>query len=446
MLDARQLFDRFGPGYRRVEPLVLATLLWFLVKFVRYAFPPLFEPLGESYGVSNAVLGVVFTAFMLAYAGMQFPSGALADRFDSATVIASGALLAALGSFSLAIDASFALVAGGMLVVGVGTGVHKTVSVRLLSNVYPERTGRALGVLDTVGTFGGVAAPAAVVLVTGLSLSIVSGWRLLFLATGVIGLVLAAAVFGRLRERRANRTGNAGDAADGNSSDNTTDRDPNSNTTDRDPNDNAADRTAQGDEGIDLREYVALFRRPRFSAFVLVTILFGFAYTGAFAFLPLYLADAGELTSTWANLLYSALFAASVVQLVTGDASDRIGSLPVLFGLLALATAALVAIVVLAGTGSLVGFAIAVVCLGIGAHGVRPVRAVYLLSLVPGAVAGGTLGVVRTLIMTAGALAPAIVGILSEVVGFRPAFGVLAGSAAVATAIVLGLLLTRPGE
>lgn len=434
MLDSRPRFGRFGSGYRRVEPLVLATLLWFLVKFVRYAFPPLFEPLGESYGVSNAVLGVVFTAFMLAYAGMQFPSGALADRFDSATVIASGALLAALGSFSLAIDASFALVAGGMLVVGVGTGVHKTVSVRLLSNVYPERTGRALGVLDTVGTFGGVAAPAAVVLVTGLSLSVVSGWRLLFLATGVIGLVLAAAVFGRLEGQGSNRTGSTGDAVDGNPSDNTIDGDPTGNT----------DGPAQGDDGIDLREYVALFRRPRFSAFVLVTILFGFAYTGAFAFLPLYLADAGGLTSTWANLLYSVLFAASVVQLVTGDASDRVGSLPVLFGLLALATAALVAIVVLAGTGSLVGFAIAVVCLGIGAHGVRPVRAVYLLAIVPGAVAGGTLGVVRTLIMTAGALAPAIVGILSELVGFRPAFGVLAGSAAIAAAIVLGLLLTRP--
>jgi len=49
-----------------------------------------------------------------------------------------------------------------------GTGAYKTVGVRLLSRTYPAQTGRVLGVFDTFGTFGGVAAPAAVVVVAAL--------------------------------------------------------------------------------------------------------------------------------------------------------------------------------------------------------------------------------------------------------------------------------------
>jgi len=42
---------------REYDVLVLTSLIWFLGKFVRYAFPPLFEPLQASYGVSNAAVG-----------------------------------------------------------------------------------------------------------------------------------------------------------------------------------------------------------------------------------------------------------------------------------------------------------------------------------------------------------------------------------------------------
>ena len=48
------------------------------------------------------------------------------------------------------------------------------------------------------------------------------------------------------------------------------------------------------------------------------------------------------------------------------------------------------------------------------------------MRVVPESIVGGGLGVVRTLLMTAGAVSPALVGYLSETAGFGPAFWLLA--------------------
>lgn len=375
---------------------MLTALIWFLAKFLRYAFPPLFDPLVATYGASYAVLGTAYTGLMLVYAAMQFPSGLLADRLGSVTVITAGALVAAAGALVLVVDAPFLVLVGAMLLVGAGTGVHKTVAVRLLSRAYADRTGRALGVMDTFGAFGGVVAPAAVALFLGAPGVFGAGWRTLFLAGGVAGVALAAGFAVRVPRRLSGGT----DAAAGG-----------------------------------LRQYVALFRERRFTAFVLATVLFSFAYNGLVAFLPTYLTQAAGLSTAAASLVYSALFAVSLVQLVTGEASDRVGELPIVGATLGLATAALVALVLLTPTGDPLFLGAVAVATGLGSHGYRPVRGAYLLSLVPDAIAGGSLGVVRTLLMGAGAVSPAVVGVLAESVGFRPAFWLLAGALAGATAL-----------
>lgn len=286
---------------REYDVLVLTSLIWFLGKFVRYAFPPLFEPLQAGYGVSNAAVGAAFSGFMAVYALLQFPSGAIADRVGAVRVIAAGAIVAGVGSLSLIFDTPFAVLAGAMLVIGAGTGAHKTVAIRLLSRVYPVRTGRALGAHDTVGALGGVAAPAAVTLFVAAPPALAAlltrlpgaDWRGLFVVTGVVALALAVIFSLRVPGRLP---------ADA----------------DRGPEREGPEPSA--------RDYLALFEDRRLAAFVLVTIAFSFAYNGAVAFLPLYLSQAAGLSTATANLLYSALFAVTFVQLVSGDLSDRLGA------------------------------------------------------------------------------------------------------------------------
>ena len=423
---------RFG----EYDVLVLVSLIWFLGKFVRYAFPPLFETLQGAYGVSTATIGVAFTGFMTVYALMQFPSGAVADRIGPVSVIVAGAVVAGVGALAVAVDAPFAALVAAMLVIGAGTGVHKTVAVRLLARAYPVRTGRTLGVHDTFGALSGVVAPAAVVVFLSAppSLAFLLGrvpgasWRGLFVVTAGTAFLLAAVFLARVPSR-------------------------------------LPDEAAGGDdEGADpgVAEYLALFRNPRFTAFVAVTVGFSFAHNGLIAFLPLYLSREAGLPAATASLLYAVVFAVTFVQLVTGELSDRVGRYPVMVGTLGLAAVALLALVLVpdvapgATTGSVgfirvpggVGagtllFGAVVAAFGLGSHGFQPVRSAYLMEVLPDRIAGGGLGVVRTLLMGAGALAPGVVGVSADIVGFRPAFGLLAASMGVASVLAAALWLSE---
>ena len=420
---SRRLRERLG-ALARFDVLALTAAIWFLAKFLRYAFPPLFEPFQASYGVSNAEVGAAFTGFMLVYAAMQFPSGVLADRIGSVRVVVAGvgftvagAVVVTAGLFG-GVLASFGALVVTMLVMGGGTGAHKTVAIRLLARVYPSRTGRALGVFDTIGTYGGVAAPiAAVAFTTGVFSGLTGdSWRWLFLFAAGVGLLLGVVFL-----RRVPRHLEGDDLEDGGSN----------------PGESMA--------SPGVRAYATLFAEPRLAAFVAVTLSFSFAYNGLVAFLPLYLTREAGLTATTAGGLYSLLFLVSFVQLFSGEASDRAGQLPVIVAALSMATAGVLALVLLpiGGTpGGVVAVGAAVVVGGLGMHGFRPVRGSYLMRVLPADIAGGALGVVRTGLMGAGAVAPVIIGVISDGLGFRPAFGLLAVAMAAAATIAAALWLT----
>jgi len=400
------------------DALILVSVIWFLGKFARYLFPPLFGPLQSTYGLSNATIGAAFSGFMIAYALMQFPSGAVADRIGPVPVVVGGASVAGVGALALVVDSPFAALVAAMAVIGVGTGVHKTVAVRLLARVYPARMGRMLGIHDTLGALSGVAAPAVVVafLSPPAALALVlarlpgADWRALFLLTGIAFLALALVSALRLGGRFAGER----------------------------------PATDSGDtESVGAREYLRQFGDRRFSAFVSVTVGVSFAHNGLVAFLPLYLAEELGLATSTAGLLYSVLFAVALVQLLSGDLSDRVGRFPVMVATSGLAAAGLAALVALPLLDvGVVAAAVAVAGFGVGSHGFQPVRSAYLMELLPERLAGGGLGVVRTLLMGAGALAPGIVGVVADTAGFRPAFGLLAAVLAVSAAGTVALWVT----
>lgn len=387
-----------------IEPLVLVGGLWLTAKLARYSFPALFPTLELSLSVSSSQLGVAYTAMLLVYSLVQFPSGALADALDDVRVIAVGAATAAAGAVGFLLPTSYPLLVAGMLLVGLGTGVHKTVSVGLLARLYPSRTGRALGVFDTLGTVGGIVAPPAVV----FALASV-GWQALLAGVGVVAMFLTLGLLTRVPRAIAGTRPTATDLRD----------------------------------RLAIRPYLDPFRDHQFLLFVGVTLCFSFAYNGVVAFLPSYLIERG-LSEATAALLFSGLFAVSVVQVVTGGLADRLGQLPLVVGVLALATGSLVGLVAAAGT--VLPLAVATIGLGIGSHGFRPVRAAYLSAAIPDDIAGGGLGLVRTLLMGVGAVAPATVGLVADVASFRVAFVVLAVAMGLAAVFALLAALGRRGS
>jgi MFS family permease len=122
--------------------------------------------------------------------------------------------------------------------------------------------------------------------------------------------------------------------------------------------------------------------------------------------------------------------------------SDRAGRLPIITGTLGVAGVSLVGAVVLADAG-LLALGAVVVGLAVGSHGFRPVRGVYLVEILPDWIAAGGLGIVRTILMGAGAVSPAVVGFLAEAYDLRAAFALLAASMVGAAVVAGGLLLSE---
>lgn len=384
------------------DVLVATSLLWFLAQFVRYVFPPLFGTFGELYGVSNTTLGLLFTSMMLAYGGMQFPSGALADRLGMARVIVGGGVVTTVGAFVAYGVRSFPALLVAAVLIGLGTGAHKTVAINLLSRVYPRQTGGLLGTMDAIGHLGGAAGPAAVALVLAVGL----GWPTVYLAVGVAGLALTAL----FHDRMARRPVGAAEGDEGGRS----------------------DEAAGG-----FRAYLVPFLDRRLSTFVLATAAYAVTWSGFTAFLPLYLETVVGLSTERAGLVFGSLFLMALVQPLTGGLADRIGRHVVMASTLGLATASLLALLV--APGPLVALLV-VPLFGLGGHGFRPVRDAYLVETIPSRVGGGTLGVARTVMIGTSATAPAVVGYLSDVSGFAVAFGTLVVVIGAGTALV-GVLM-----
>ena len=435
-------------GFLRTYDLVfLIAFLWFMVQFLRYVFPPLFGTFQDVYGVSNTQTGLLFTLLMFGYSAMQFPGGWLSDRLHEITVIVGGAALFTGAAVFAGLAPTFGLITLAAIGIGLGTGVHKTVAIAYLSRVYPERTGLSLGIMDTVGQFGGMLAPIAVVIV----LASVFPWGTVFLSGAVVSALLAAALFYRAHpnkgyERRdqrptagtgedvatgtANKTGE--DVATGTA--NKTGEDVATGTANKTGEDVAAGTASEIDTDTDsetvnesetdddVPSYIEIFADRKLLTFLCVTMLFTFAWNGISAFYPLFLADEKGLSPGMAGIAYSLLFAASVTQTVTGGASDTVGKLAISIPLFGVMVAGLIALLVIDSVAAILGLTLLI---GIGFHGFRPVRDAYLMDLIPSSIGGGTLGIVRTGMTAIGGAAPAIIGYSSDVFGYIVAFGLI---------------------
>lgn len=387
---------------RTYDLVVIVSLLWFMVQFLRFVFPPLFETFQGLYGVSNTHTGILFTAMMLAYSSVQFPAGMLGDRHGRPFVILLGTTVFAIAALVAAVSPNFLVILGAAVLIGLATGPHKAVAIPMLSGQYPDRTGRALGVMDTIGQFGGMLAPLAVVVFLAVSV-----WQGVFVLGAVLSVLFGVLFYIRVRDDETLQVRGVESSTD-------------------------ADSVTE-EEAV---SYATVFADRGLLVFMLVTMLFTFAWNGLSSFFPLYLATEKGLTGGAAGTLYSLLFAASVSQTVTGDLSDRVGRLRVSVLLFLAMFLGVTLLLLVDSVIMLVGVTLLV---GIGFHGFRPVRDSYLMDIIPDSIGGGTLGVIRTGMTGVGALAPAVIGFLSDTVGFDVAFALIAGSAAVAGVLTLTL-------
>ena len=165
--------------------LAAAYLLSYALRAINAAIAP---ELVAEFGLSNAELGSLSSAYFLAFAAMQLPLGVWLDRFGTRRTNATLLLVAAAGSLVFSSATSAGMLWVGRALIGAGLAGALMSSLRVFRFWYAaDRQQQLLAMMLVVGSTGALLATAP----SRLLLPYV-GWRGLFVGTA-IGLVLASA-------------------------------------------------------------------------------------------------------------------------------------------------------------------------------------------------------------------------------------------------------------
>ncbi|WEL20486.1 MFS family permease [Halorhabdus sp. BNX81] len=356
-------------------------------------YPVLLPTLRDDFGLPLSVAGLLVTVLWLGSALGQLPSGMLADRFSERSVMAAGTLVAALGVSLVVAAPTAGILFAATALVGVGQSLYPIARITILTDMYPDRIGSALGVTMATGDLGQTVFPplagavaAAVAWQAGLGMM-------------VPGLVVASLVLVVVL-----------------------------------PGQTGSTEPSEASAGETLRELLADLREGNILFFAFILFLYILVWQSFTGLYPTYLAEQKPLSETTAGLLFSLFFAFGVVvKPAAGAAYDRIGprrSLVAVFigpiiglGLLPVvdSLAAIVVITALVST-----------MLGSGA-----ITQSFLSEAFSDAARGTGLGVVRTTAATLGAAGPVLFGVIAERGYFDEGYFLLAGLMAVIVVLTL---------
>jgi len=187
---------RGGGAGRALGLVMLAGAVNYLDRITLSVAAPL---IGAELHLGPARMGLLLSAFLWAYALAQAPVGALVDRLGARRLLGGALVLWSAAQAATGLAGSLPQLVAARLVLGVGEAPQWPVGAKVVRTwIPPRRRGLATGVFNSASTLGPAIAPP---IVTALMLAF--GWRGAFLATGLIGLVVAALWIGLYRDRPA---------------------------------------------------------------------------------------------------------------------------------------------------------------------------------------------------------------------------------------------------
>lgn len=311
-------------------------VLVFLVNLARVIFAPLLQPAAADFGVSAAALGVVTSAAWLGSAAPRLPTGYLLTHFPRHQVIAAtGTLLVFTSGFTAFAGSVSHLVAGAFLM-GVSSGMYFIAANPLVSELFPDRVGSAIGIHGMASQIAAVIAP---LLISGILLF--GNWQHAFI---LISLVAAVGTLFLVR---------------------------------------AARQTTLPDAGVDDRSLLVAAKAqwPIVLTGICIIGATGFLWNALFNLYGDYLEVAKGIDPETGRLLLSVMFAAGVPAfVVTGRLADRVPYIPLL---LAIIGSFAVSVFVLTVVDGLIAIVFLSFLIGYIVHSLFPAIDTYLLDSLP---------------------------------------------------------------
>lgn len=367
----------------------------FLVNLARVVFAPLVQPAAADFDVTAASLGIVTSAAWLGSAAPRLPTGYLLTRVPRHRVVAAtGALLVGTSLFT-SLSESVTHLAVGAFLMGLSSGIYFIAANPLVSELYPETVGRAIGVHGMSSQLAAVSAPLAVSVVL-----LVGDWRTTFRGIAVVAAL--ATVFFLW----------------------------------------AARRTDLPEAGTEDRSILAAARAQW--PIILTGIAFlgsaGFLWNGLFNLYGDYLEVAKGIDPATGRTLLSLMFAAGVPAfLVTGRLADRLPNVPLLLGIVG---GFVVSVVALTFAEGLLAVGAVSVVLGYVVHSLFPAADTYLLASLPDHHRASAYALYSASMMVVQAMGSGSVGVVvSRGVSYTVAFRAVAGVVGAVVVVLFGLYL-----
>ena len=153
-----------------------------------YVMLPIWQ---QEFGLGYAALGLMKTVFSGTLAGFQIPSGFVAERASPALVLALGTALAGIGYVAAGFSSGVAMLVAALFVSGLGASTQHPLGSSLIAHAFAgPRSLKALGTYNFAGDIGKMTVPAAASL-----LFVILPWRHALMLLGGMGVVAAVAIF-----------------------------------------------------------------------------------------------------------------------------------------------------------------------------------------------------------------------------------------------------------
>ncbi|PSP69131.1 MFS transporter [Halobacteriales archaeon QH_9_66_26] len=369
-----------------------------LVNLARVVFAPLLPPIRAAFGASSAAIGLLATLAWLGSALPRLPTGYLLTLVPRYAMILVAGTVLSLSPLLAATATSLPVLWASALLMGLSSGVYFIAAKPLLTDLFPDRIGRAVGIHGTASQFAAAGAPlfiTGVLLVGDAGVLRIEGWRLSF---GLISAFAITATVGFGAVARTTTFSSGGER-------------------DRDF------------LGAARRQWPVVLSGIVFSGFV------GLAWNGVFNFYVSYLVATKPIPEGTARGLLTVVFAAGVPAFtIGGRLADRVSYIPLLLAILGGFAGCLFALTLTTG---LYGLIAASVALGFVIHGLFPAIDTYVLDSLPDAHRASAYAVFSASIIFLNALGSVIVGVLLDLgYGYTPIFRTFAVGVLVLVALL----------
>jgi sugar phosphate permease len=135
--------------------LFLTWMFFGMYYATRFNYSPMIPLIRAELGISNAQAGWLMASFFITYTIFQLPAGFLADIYGPRKIIVSGALVSIAGNLIFSQGHSFAMLACGQLINGIGQAMGWNSALKLIVSWFSRaRRATAIGLFATCVTVG----------------------------------------------------------------------------------------------------------------------------------------------------------------------------------------------------------------------------------------------------------------------------------------------------